>query len=183
MKKPILFLALLLFSSLAWSQENAFTLSGGYVFANLEEADTDANGFRINGLYELSPLDGNFSHGFSFGYIGTKAEHTVLSTNTTYKINSWPIYYAPRLSFGEKSLKGFIKGAIGMQFSGIKRTGVLSEGNDRDSGFYGGLGAGCTKTINDKMFVKLEYEWAYLSNSFYRDGFMNSLMLGVGMKF
>ena len=31
--------------------------------------------------------------------------------------------------------------------------------------------------------VNLEYEWAYLSNSWYRDGFINSVMLGLGFKF
>ena len=52
-----------------------------------------------------------------------------------------------------------------------------------DSGFYGGLGTGITINISELVLMNLEYEWAYLSNSWYRDGFMNSVMLGIGFKF
>ena len=31
--------------------------------------------------------------------------------------------------------------------------------------------------------MNLEYEWAYLGNSFYRDGSMNTINLGIGMNF
>jgi hypothetical protein len=181
--KNILSITLILFSITAWSQENIFTLSGGYAFANVEEVDTDATGWRINGLFEFNPQGGNVAHGLSVGYIGTSAEYTVLSENVEYNINSWPIYYAPKFMFGNESMKGFIKGALGMQFSGIKRTGPAFEIKDNDFGFYGGASAGLMKIINEKMFINVEYEWAYLSNSYYKDGFMNSVMLGIGMKF
>ncbi|MEK6782426.1 MAG: outer membrane beta-barrel protein [Bacteroidota bacterium] len=184
MKRNLMIIALTFFSVAAWSQENRFTLSGGYAFANIEAVDTDATGFRINGLYELNPLGGKVAHGFSIGYIGTSADFAgVAGQSNEYKINSWPVYYAPKLMFGDGSVQGFIKGALGMQFSGLTRTGTLGEFNDKDFGFYGGAGAGIMKTFNEKMFVNLEYEWAYLSNSFYKDGFMNSIMLGIGFKF
>ena len=31
------------------------------------------------------------------------------------------------------------------------------------------------------MFISLEYEWDYLSNTAYVDGFVNSAMVGVGV--
>jgi len=172
-----------LISVTAWSQENRFTLSGGFAFANLEDIDADATGFRINGLYEYNPGGGKLAHGFSIGYIGTNATETGTRGNSDYKINSWPIYYAPKLMLGNGSAQGFIKGALGMQFSGLKRTGSLGELSDNDFGFYGGASVGFMKSFGEKTFINLEYEWAYLSNSFYKDGFMNSAMLGIGVKF
>lgn len=142
-------------------------------------------------MYEFIPLIGKVAHGFSIGYIHTSAtfSQTVLNQTTEkeYKIRSWPLYYAPKLLLGNsESVKFFLKGALGMQFSSTKisTVGIGGEGEIKtnDSGFYGGAGLGITKTISDKAFINLEYEWAYLSNSFYRDGFMNSVMLGVGMK-
>jgi hypothetical protein len=183
MKTNIVLGTLILVSISAAAQENAFTLSGGYAFSNVEDVDANATGWRINGLYEFDPAGGPVSHGVSIGYIGTSAEYTLLSATTEYKINSWPIYYAPKFMFGSETTKGFIKGAIGMQFSWIKRTGSATEINDTDRGFYGGVAAGVMKTISDKVFINLEYEWAFMSNSFYRDGLMNSIMLGIGTKF
>jgi hypothetical protein len=183
MKNYLILTALTFLSLTALSQENRFTLGGGYAFANVEEVDTDATGFRITGLYEYVPSGGKVVHGVSFGYIGTSAEYSITGQSNDYKINSWPIYYAPKLMFGNGSAKAFIKGALGMQFSSLKRTGTLSEIKNNDFGFYGGAGAGVMKSFGEKMFINLEYEWAYLSNTFYKDGFMNSVMLGVGVKF
>jgi len=181
MKKNILLTLLLLFSVAAFAQENSITIGGGYAFANIEESESNASGFRINGLYEFNPEQGPWAHGFSIGYIGTRGESDPAGFD--YKLNTWPIYYAPKYLIGKGSAKGFVKGAIGWQFSGFERTGILGEVSNNDSGFYGGLGAGFMKSFNEKMFINLEYEWAYLSNSYYLDGFMNTVSLGVGVKF
>jgi hypothetical protein len=182
MKKILLALAVVMFSAAAMAQENRFTLSGGYVFTNVENADVNATGFRINGLYEYNPMGGNLAHGFSIGFIQTKGSSEAIGAD--YTLNSWPIYYAPKYHFGNDKIKGFIKGALGMHSSNYKRTGSL--GNDfesRDWGFYGGAGAGLMVFIKDKLFINAEYEWAYLSNSYYQDGFVNSIMGGLGFKF
>ncbi len=81
MKKAILILSVLLFSVTMMAQENSLTLSGGYVFANIEESDIDASGFRINVLYDFNPNQGIFSHGFSAGYIHTTASQTTRCTD------------------------------------------------------------------------------------------------------
>ena len=159
------------------------TLSGGYVFTDVEEVDENATGFRINGLYEYNPRQGMLAHGASLGYIRTIATHTVGLQTTEYTLSSFPIYYAPKVLFGKQSFKGFIKGALGMHYSGYKRTGALGELDSWDFGFYGGASLGVMKSFNDKLFINVEYEWAYLSNSAYRDGFVNSIMAGIGIKF
>lgn len=187
MKQNVFIFLILFFATTVWSQENMFTISGGYSFANVEDVDSDATGFRINGLFEVNPSGGKIAHGFSIGYIGTSGEGDVTirqqTSNTKLDINTWPIYYAPKIMFGEGSAKGFIKGALGWQYSGIKYERGDGSLDTFDSGFYGGLGLGFMKSFNEKMFLNLEYEWAYMGNSYYRDGFMNTVMLGLGMKF
>lgn len=186
MKNYFLLIILALSGFQLKAQYNTITLSGGYAFNNIEDADANGTGFRINGLYEYHPIVGKVVHGFSVGYTSTSAEITETSGSESkdakYTINSWPFYYAPKLLIGESSFKGFIKGAIGMQFATLKKTGSFTDFTTNDAGFYGGLGAGVMKDINDKVFLNLEYEWAYSSLSYYRDGFISSIMLGVGMK-
>jgi hypothetical protein len=183
MKRTLIFTMLILASATAWSQESMVTLSGGYVFANFEDGDTDATGWRINGSFEFNPQQGKFAHGLSVGYISTSADYAYQTRTVENKVSSWPIYYAPKILFGGGSAKGFIKGALGVQFSKLKRSGALGDLETNDTGFYGGASAGFMKTFGEKIFINLEYEWAYLSNSYYKDGFMNSIMAGVGMKF
>jgi hypothetical protein len=180
--KKCLLIALMLFSFVVIrAQESRFTLSGGYVFTNVEDVDVNATGFRINALYEFVPMGGNFAHGFSVGFLQTKATSDVLGAD--YTLNSWPIFYAPKYSFGNEKIKGFIKGALGVHSSGYNRTGPQLDSEARDFGFYGGAGAGVMIFIKEKLFLNAEYEWAYLSNSYYKDGFVNTIQGGIGIKF
>ena len=183
MRKYLLVISALLISLSLRAQENKLTLSGGYVFTNVEDVDINANGFRINGLYEFNPQAGKFAHGVSIGYIQTKASYTSLLQTSDYKLTTVPYYYAPKLLFGNESFKGFIKGALGMHSSWYKRTGALGEITDNSFGFYGGIGLGATKYFNEKVFISVEYEWAYLSNAYYRDGFVNTISGGIGFSF
>lgn len=180
MKKYLLIAVLLLSIQALKAQENRVTLSGGYVFTNVEDADVNATGFRINGLFEFVPMGGNFANGISVGFLQTKASTTL---GTDYTLNSWPVYYAPKYSFGGDKFKGFVKGALGFHSSGYTRTGQLGDLDSRDWGFFGGAGAGVMLFLNDKIFINAEYEWAYLSNSFYRNGIVNTIQGGLGLKF
>jgi hypothetical protein len=154
------------------------TFSGGYSFANIEDTDTKITGWRINGLYEFNPGSGMLAHGLSFGYISLSGtENSVTST-----VNSFPLYYAPKLMFGNDRIKAFVKGALGMQFATLKREGLV-ELSDHDFGFYGGGGAGVMIFIKENIFINGEYEIAWASNSFYRDGWISTAGGGIGFKF
>ena len=179
--------ALLLFSSYSWGQGkwNMVTLSGGYAFTNLEDTDVDATGWKIGGTYEYNPM-GNFANGMNFGYIQTKATaQNLIGDDVNYTINSFPVYYSPKYLFGGESFKGFVKGSLGMHFSNYKQIGPALSVESKFSGFYGGAGAGVTKTLGDTIYLNLEYEWAFMSNAYdiYRNGFMNTIVLGVGAQF
>lgn len=183
MKKYFIVSFLILLSLKAISQENKITVSGGYVFTNVEDVDVNANGFRINGLYEYNPMGGKFAHGISIGFIQTKASYTTMLQTSDYKLTTVPYYYAPKYLFGNESIKGFIKGALGMHSSWYERTGALGTVTDKGFGFYGGAGLGFMKNFSEKVFITAEYEWAYLSNAYYRDGFVNTISGGIGFSF
>jgi hypothetical protein len=182
MKNILFIVSLVLLSMQAFSQQNMFTLSGGYSFATIEDSDTRLTGWRINGNYEYNPLQGMFAHGFSFGYVSLSATEGTGSQSVDVKINSFPIYYAPKVLFGKDKFKGFIKGALGMQFSGLKREGFISL-SDHDFGFYGGGGGGIMFDVTEQVFINAEYEIAWMSNSYYKDGWLNSAMGGIGIRF
>jgi len=182
MKKQIFMLFLILVSFKALSQENMVTLSGGYSFANIEDTDIKGTGFRINGLYEFNPMNSKFAHGFSFGYIGLTASEGIGSQTINYTINSFPLYYAPKVMFGNEKIKAFVKGVLGAQFASLKREGAVNL-SDNDFGFYGGGGGGIMFFLKENIFINAEYEIAWASNNWYKDGWMNSAMGGIGFKF
>jgi len=179
MKRTILIISVVLFSMQAFSQESIITISGGYAFANIEDSDDKGTGWRINGLYEYNPMGGMVAHGFSFGYISLKAEGDI----ATSTVNCFPVYYAPKVMFGKEKIKAFVKGAIGVQFSGLKREGTLVDISDNDFGFYGGGGAGIMIFVKENIFINGEYEIAWASNSYYKDGWINTAGGGIGIKF
>ena len=184
----IIFLFLLV-TSFSKAQENSVTISGGYAFANVVDVDGNSTGWRINALYEFTPMDGHLSHGISFGYIHTSAtiiDQGIGANETEFKAGHWPIYYVPKYTFlaPESTFRPFLKGALGMHFSDYDKTGPLGGSIDTgDTGFYGGLGAGFDVNLSELLLINLEYEWVYLSNSWYRDGFVNSIMVGIGFRF
>jgi hypothetical protein len=183
MKKNIILFVMMFLSIGALAQENIITLSGGYSFAKIEDTDITGTGYRINGLYEFNSMNGALAHGLSFGYIGLTADVTEDLRSVTYKINSFPIYYAPKVMFGKENFKFFVKGALGMQFASFKKTGSLIELEDNDAGFYGGGGAGFRIGLGEMFFINAEYEIAWASNSWYKDGWMNTAMGGIGIRF
>ena len=122
------------------------------------------------------------AHGFSVGYIHLTATDGVGQQSVTSTVNSFPIYYAPKVMFGKERIKLFIKGALGAQFAGLKREGAISI-SDNDFGFYGGGGAGILIFLKDNIFINGEYEIAWASNSWYKDGWINTAGGGIGFKF
>jgi hypothetical protein len=69
-----------------------------------------------------------------------------------------------------------------MQHAGLKKEGLITFKDD-DWGFYGGGGAGIMIFIKENIFINGEYEIAWASNSWYKDGWMNTAMGGIGLKF
>jgi hypothetical protein len=168
---------------IARSQQVSVSLSGGWVSANIEEADKNASGFRINGAFDYSQPGTKFSHGFSVGYLSLNQSVQRNNLTSDYTVTTFPIYYSPKYHFGKEKFQGFLKAALGMHFSMINRETNNIEVEDNDAGFYGGLGVGGVLNLKSNLFLSAEYEWDYLSNSYYRDGFLHSIMAGIGFRF
>lgn len=192
MKQFIAIIFLSAITIIGYSQENMVTLSGGYSFGSVEYTDgnvIDVNleftGWRINGLYEFNANEGKLAHGLSIGFISLSTSESENQTDSAdYKASTLPIYYAPKLLFGSDKIKGFVKGAIGFQHTKLKRTSYFNTESEIDGwGFYGGLGAGVMFLINEKFFINAEYEFAWMTNSYYSGGIVNSVMGGIGVKF
>ena len=60
---------------------------------------------------------------------------------------------------------------------------VLYSLSDNDFGFYGGGGAGIMIFLKENIFINGEYEIAWASNSWYKDGWINTASGGIGFKF
>jgi len=182
MKRIILVFALTFFLLHGFGQESMVTFSGGYSFAKLNNYINPATGWRISGLYEFNPYKGMLVHGAAIGYSNISASKTDALGKLSSTVTTVPVYYAPKLLFGGDKAKAFIKGTLGIQFATLERTGFVTA-KDSDSGFYGGGGAGGMLFLTDDLFLNAEYEIAWVKNNFYGDGWLNSAMIGVGMKF
>lgn len=189
-RKIFVIVSMLVFSAASLAAGSAatgdrlLTISYGDVSTDFEDTGTDASGWRVNLSYETGKKGGNVLHGVVLGYVETTADVTTAGLQTThYKLKSLPIYYAPKFLFGKKAFKGFLKGALGMHFSDYTRSGALGDVSTNDTGFYGGASLGAMFMFNEKVFANVEYEWAYLGNSYYRDGEVTSAMIGIGARF
>ena len=69
-----------------------------------------------------------------------------------------------------------------MKGTGFRING-LYEFSDHDFGLYVDGGAGVMVLLKENIFINVEYEIAYASNSWYKDGWMNTEMGGIGFKF
>lgn len=159
------------------------SISYGYVMTEYEEADNTAEGWRINGTFEMRKTESPVVHGLTVGYMETEADRTVGNQTVTYDAKTIPLYYAPKIIFGKNAVKGFVKGALGCHFTDYGRTGAAGGDISSDEfGFYGGGGLGAMLVLKEKYFINAEYEIVYMSNSYYRDGVVQSAMLGVGLQ-
>jgi hypothetical protein len=190
MKKILITLSLVFCVAAVYTQNNAIFLTGGYAFADVDaneisqdDPDLKGTGWRINGVWEWSKPDAKIAWGIALGYLSVKATYDGGTEPADYSISTIPLYFAPRYFIGNGKFKGFIKLAIGFHSSTYKRevTGGSLEGNDY--GFYGGGGAGIQYDISDMIFILAEYEIAYMTNDYYRNGLMQSAMGGVGIRF
>lgn len=190
MKKVVITLSFALLVMVAFSQKNAVIINGGYSWANVDASDimeTDPNvkgsGWRINGEYAWNPNDGSFAYGIGLGYLSVGASYDDGTSSADYSISTIPMYFAPRYMFGNEKVQGFIKAILGFHSSNYERKGTGGTVTGSDNGFYGGGGAGILFHINDRIFLDAEYEIAYMTNDYYRNGLMQTAMGGIGIKF
>ena len=190
MKRFLFTLTLASFVFIGFSQESLINLTGGYSWMKLDDSEyfsEDPNitgtGWRINATYDFNLNEGPVAYGFSVGYISVDASYSGVTDTADYKMSSVPFYFAPKYLFGNEKFRGFIKVMLGAQSASLKRTTSTGEITASDFGFYGGAGAGLMFFVTEMVFINTEYEIAYVTNNYYRNGLMQSAMLGIGVKF
>jgi opacity protein-like surface antigen len=184
MKQVFLFLLISTIALAGFSQENLVSILGGYSFSSIEDSDVTASGWRINGSYGFNPEGGKWVTGIGIGYVSMTATASSGGADTAeYKLSSLPIYFEPKFLFGSDKAKGYVKGALGFHNSNYERTGTLLVVDGGDWGFYGGVGAGIKFFVSDLIFINAEYEFAWISNSIYKNELLNSIMGGIGLRF
>jgi hypothetical protein len=182
MKKKLLILLLIIWPASMWAQNNLFTLSGGYSFANIKESSQQGTGYTIVGTFEMNQVGSKYATGISFGFVSLSASEMSLNQEVKYTVSSYPVYFSPKYIFGDGKLRPFIKGDIGMQYSDLKRE-IIDVVHVTDFGFYGGGGAGIMVLLGEKFFINAEYNIDWASNSAYNDGWIQTAKGGLGIRF
>ena len=180
MKKNYLLVAtLFLMVNVAYAQSNVI-LSGGWVTASPDDSDTSVDGFKVGGQFERVVGDNKGAVGLEISYLGFKETRDLATT----KFHAWPIDVYGKYFLGKSKLQGYLKGLAGVQFFTAKAEGTTNGGDatTKDFGFSVGAGAGANFNVNEKLFLNVDYEFLYLTNSFYNNGITNAVTLGLGFK-
>jgi len=183
MKNSILIVVFMLaFVTESVSQFRNMVVSGGWATVRPDDTDKAINGFKIGGLYEFV-LSDHWAVNSSLSFVHFKEnseEGTALEATHTYQ--SWPFLINGKYLVGKNNVQGYIKGAAGLQFSKVKLEGQSNVVKDHDVGLAFGTGVGVNITLSEKIFLQTEYEFLYQTNSFYKNGTINQVTLGLGFK-
>lgn len=182
MKNPILMAVfLLVFVTDVICQSRNMVVGGGWATVQPDGTDKAINGFKIGGLYEFV-LNDHWAVNSSLSFVHFKkdaGEGAALVSNT---YQPWPFLINGKYSVGKNNVQGYIKGAAGLQISKVKLESQSTVLKDHDVGLALGTGVGFNITLSEKLFLQTEYELQYQTNSFYKDGIIHQVTLGLGFK-
>lgn len=180
MKHLVAFLMILV-SAAAFAQENSLSLTGGYATTTGNVAGSAPTGYRISVNYDFQSSGEKWSVGGVAGYINLDG---TVTTGSTYKITSIPVYVVAKYYVGSDKFKAFAKLCAGTHFSSGSYTGSFFTLKDTSSvGMSLGAGAGINFWLSDKIFLTADYEYLWLSNAISDTGGVSSVSGGIGMKF
>jgi hypothetical protein len=157
-------------------------VNGGTQFLNPEGTEQSLDGFSGSVSYERTSWDGKWSGGFSLSYLSSQTKDDS-STSRTVNYSSVPLMMFVKYHFGSPKVRGFLRGSVGAHSSEVESSGQLAVVSDWDAGYLVGAGLGANFFMSKTMLVNAGYHFAYFSNSFYRDGLVHSLQLGIGFQF
>lgn len=184
MKNSILIGVLLLtFLTESICQSSNIVVSGGWATVQPDDTEKMVNGFKVGGLYEFV-INDHWAFGSSFSFLSFKEEgvkvDTILVATNSYQ--SWPFLINAKYLIGQGKVQGYINGTAGLQISTLKRESQTANLKDHDVGLALGTGVGLNITLSEKLFLQTEYEFLYQTNSFYKNGTINQVTLGLGIK-
>lgn len=182
MKKQVLFLLCLTVSMATLGQTKSFILTGGWAVALPNNSDAAVNGFKIGGQWEKSVIQEHWGMGFEADYLNFKQNGSKTAANSVNKYWSLPVTFYGKYLIGNDKLQGYAKAGAGFQYSHISSETPNLYLSDHDFGLALTTGAGVYYTLTEYLYLNLDYELLYLSNSSYNGGMINSVSLGIGFR-
>ena len=161
-----------------WSQLISF--NGGYASLVGETTGNTLDGYAFDFTYEQVNMDGDMAGGIMITYLAGHDDDSENDRRINYQ--SIPVMLQGKYFFGSEMIKGYLQGGVGVQFSRIEYTGPNLLLQDGDSGFALNLGLGGYIFTDEKIFINAAYNFSYMSNSFYRDGIIHLLKIGIGFQ-
>jgi hypothetical protein len=161
-----------------WSEQMSF--NGGYASLVGETTGNTLDGYAFDFTYEQVNMDGTLSGGVLISYLAGHDDDK--ENERRLNIYSLPILLQGKYFFGSDMVKGYLQGGVGLQFSRIEYSGKNLLLQDADTGFAMLLGLGGNIFTDEKIFINAAYNFSYLNNSFYRDGIVHLLKVGIGFQ-
>jgi opacity protein-like surface antigen len=160
-------------------------------WASVEGKDTgnriDGHGARIT--FEQSDWGGSFGGGGTLLYM--RADDTTADgVNLNY--SNFMFGVLGKWYFGPRRVRFNIMTSFGVQLGSLERSGEVDDGeggtetrtvNDDDSGFALSIGGGAYAFLTDALFLSAAYDFSLMGNTFYQDGTMHFLRIGVGFQY
>ena len=163
------------------SYSQLISFNGSWASMAAKETGSTFDGWAFDFTYEQVNMDGDLAGGVSITYLTAQDEVENEAWHTNYQ--SIPILLQGKYFFGSPNWKFYLMGGIGVQFSRIEHAGPNLLLADGDSGFAFGLGAGVNIFTSEKFFINAAYNFNHLSNSFYQDGLVHLLKIGIGFQY
>jgi len=192
--KSFLSVVLILLVGISLSQaqykptSNLLVFNVGFTKATPEDSDNSLDGNAFTLFFEKSNYGGNLAGGVALSY-GTTTDDSEADTGIEDgRVNSAsyeviPITVYGKYLFGTPKIKGYLGAGVGIQFSEeyffLDNVQVWGQ----DSGFLVGGLAGLYYFFNEGILLNANYNFNYLDNSYYKDGYSHTFNLGLGFQF
>jgi len=161
-----------------WSQLVSF--NGGYASLVGEDTGNTLDGYAFDFTIEQVNSDGNIAGGLMLTYLTGHDDDSENNQHINYQ--SIPIMLQGKYFFGSEMIKFYLQGGVGLQFSRIEYAGPKLLLQDADTGLALGAGLGSYFFADEKIFLNIAYNFSYLKNSFYRDGIVHLVKIGIGFQ-
>ena len=179
----LIFTCLILVSAGFTQYENAGSIvlvNGAVVSLKSSATQEKLSGFALGVGLEQATSGGNWAGGVSFTYLGADDSSDPNDINVNYQ--TFPIMLFGKYLIGPEKYKAYLTGEIGLHFSRREISGTNVYNSSRESGSALGLGLGGYAFIDEKLLLNLGYKFMYMNNSYYLDGFVHTLSLGIGFQ-
>ncbi len=182
MIKHLLFLLCLCISTLTFSQDKSFILTGGWAVALPNYSDVSVNGFKIGAQWEKAVIQEHWGMGIEADYINFKQIGSKTASNSVNKYRTIPLTFYGKYLIGNDKLQGYAKAGGGVQFTKVSSEVPNLYVSDNDFGIALTAGAGVYYTLTEYLYLNLDYGFLYITNGSYNNGIINSVSLGIGFR-